>query len=373
MNVPPSEFQEFLAEYNSLAFPGQKVLQTDFFCQDDNRWQAVFLLRQEKQILADLEGHILCRYDQITPLFEPPAARSTAMAVQDLSEQLSGLRSRVPREDYEKAQRALEALAHPTYPFAPAYLVKEAGLMGVVDPLGQCIVPMEYANIETFAFSHPGNASVFLCYRGKHQLNSLDVFDMSGNCIFRQIGSLHPREETLLTPISAASPQRKLKSLWVVRQDIDHPFPEDPEFQLVREVPRRYTRKELLGLGFSEGVPWRHCPKGETPPPEALLPLAAAIGQQAGRSAQEVLSRLDDYRRFRQERIPPAQRLQTVTKDTPVDKLGLSIRAHHCLVRNGLQTVADVLVLSEEAATRLRRCTPEILQEIMLLRKYLQQ
>lgn len=369
MNVPPSEFQALITDYCALALPNQTVLQVDFFfCQEQTQWQTILLLQQQdQQVLSDLDGNSFCRYDRILPLFLPSDSLPVHAALRDLQEQLSGLRSRVNGDAYQKAQAALETLAHPRHPLAPAYLVEEAGQKGVVNPLGQLIVPARYAHIDTFAFSDPGDASLFLCRRKGHQLNDLDVYDMRGNCIFRQIGSLHPREETLLTSDNGTSSLRKLKSLWVVQQTLDHPFPEDPDFQLVQEVPQRYTRKALYGLGFAESPLWTHCPREETPPRALLIPMAAMIGQRIGCSAEEVLNRLPDYQSFRLERFPLSQRLQAVTKDTPLCKLGLSIRTHHCLVRNGLETVADVLALSEEAIGMLRRSTPEILQELMVL------
>ena len=115
---------------------------------------------------------------------------------------------------------------------------------------------------------------------------------------------------------------------------------------------------------------WRYCPE-ETPSREVLLPLANVIGKALGFSAEEILDQLPDYRRFRRDQTPLALRLAKVTADTPLDKLELSIRAHHCLVRSGLRTASDVAALSEDALHRLRRCTPEILEEITELRAYL--
>lgn len=383
MNVPAAELKDFLEEYSTLAFPGQNVLRADFFChQDGQQWQPVFVLEQSgQQLLADATGNILRRYDRITPLFIPQEETKLAWSVQDLTEQLSGLRSRVRREDYEKARAALEALYRPTLPLCAAYLAELDGLFGVVDPLGQIIVPTQYARIETFALATPGEAGMFLCHRSGHQLNSMDVYDRRGNCIFRQIGSLRPREETILTPAGSEASVRKVKSLWVIRQSIDHPFPEDPDFQLVRDELRRYTCKELRANGtdglklaaLEDHSDWQYRSAEETPPQDALMPLAVVIAQKAGCSATDVLGRLSDYRSFRLERMPWELRLQKITGTTPLDKLGLSIRAHHCLVRSGLQNASDLNALSEEALSRLRRATPEILQEITLLKSQLKE
>lgn len=368
MIVPAIELQEFLKEYGCLAFPGQKVLRADHFCCGaEQNWLTVFLTEQDgKQCLTDTDGQVLCRYDQIAPLFAASEVK-VLPAVQDLLEQLGDLRNRLPRKDYETARVTLQTLGLPSRPFAPAYLVVQKDLMGVVDPNGQVIVPSEYSQIEPFSFTCPGDASLFLCRRNGHQLNSMDVYDLRGNCIFRQIGNLLPREETLLTPPLSGSPVRKVKSLWVIHQSIEHPFPEDPEFQLVREEPRRYTLKQLH-LGAMEDCPaWNHCPSDKVPPREVLFPMAAVIGKTVGYSANEVLERLSDYRAFRMEKTPLSVRLRHITAETPLDKLGLSIRAHHCLIRSGLQTVRDLMKLSEEAIQKLQRSTPEIRQEILLL------
>lgn len=380
MNIPPLDFQEFLAEYGSLAFPDQRVLRGDFFCHRENRkWLTVFVTEQDgNQLLTDAEGHIRCRYDRIMPLFVSSPVKVSG-EIQDLLEQLSGLRSRVPLEDYERARTALQSLTQPAHPPAPAYLVLQEGRMGVVTPEGTRIVPIEYTRIQPFAFTSPGNAGIFLCQKGGHSLNSMDVYDWNGTCIFRQIGNLLPREETVLTPAVSGHPLRSVKSLWVVRQTIDHPFPENPDFQLVREQPQRYTLKALRCPDYDDLRPaamedrpvWLYCREDQVPPDDALYPLAATIGERIGCYAEKVISRLPDYRVFRRERMPLSVRLANVTAHTPLNQLGFSIRAHHCLVRSGLQTAADVMNLTQEAIDRLPRSTQEIAQEITAVRNAL--
>ena len=368
MNIPALELKDFLEEYGTLTFPDSKLLRVDLFCrQEGGTRHPVFALRQQdRALLCDAAGNVLCRGQRITPLFLPGPERRIRMDIQDLSEQLSGLRSRVPREDYKKAQQSLEQLARPTHPFAPAYLVEQDGLLGIVDPLGAVIVPARYAKIETFAFSDPGEAGLFLCSRSGHQLNSVDVYDLSGRCVFEQISSLRPREETVLTPADGGPSVKKIKSLWVIRQSIDRPFPEDPEFQLVQDEAKRYTLKEL----HCPGACWHHCPLEEgsaLPFGTEFLPLAALIAQFLDCAAEDIQERLPDYRAFRRERTP----LTNVRPDTPLDKLKLNIRVHHCLVGSGLRTVADVAFLSDDALLRLRHATPEIRQQISLLKAQL--
>lgn len=368
MNIPALEIKDFLEEYGTLFFQDSKLLRVDLFCRrtEEKRHPVFALKQQDREVLCDAAGNVLCRGQRITPLFLPGPERRIRMEIQDLSEQLSGLRSRVPREDYETAQQSLEQLARPVQPFAPAYLLEQDGLLGVVDPLGTVIVPAQYARIETFAFSDPGDAGLFLCSRGGHPLNSVDVYDLSGRCIFEQISRLRPREETVLTPADGGPSVKKIKSLWVIRQSIDRPFPEDPEFQLAINEAKRYSLKELHCVGTD----WCHCPLEEgssLPFGTELLSPAAFIAQSLDCTEEAVLKRLPDYRIFRRERTP----LTNIRPDTPLDKLGLNIRVHHCLVGSGLRTVADVAALSEEALLRLRHATPEIRQQISLLKAQL--
>lgn len=373
MKIPALELQEFLTQYANLTFPGQQVLRIDHFChRDDQKWQTVFITEQNSlQLLMNDEGLVLGRYEQIKPLFaaEPVVA---SRDVEDLLEQLSGLRSRFSREKLETARNALEALSAPSFPFAPVYQVEQAGSVGVVDPLGQIVVPVEYAEITPFALSCPGDAGLFLCRRRGHRLNALDVFDINGNCIFRDISNLYPKEESRRTPANGTGSVEIIKSLWVIHQAIDHPFPENPDFQLVQEEAHSYSVKALrhpesgsLSLAAMEDTSsWRYYTAQETPPQDLLSALAPTVAAALGCSAQEVLARLTDYRAFCLERTPLSIRLAHVSNDTPLDKLGFGIRAHHCLVRRGLQTAADVMALSEEELSRLRRGTDEIIQEI---------
>ena len=379
MNIPALEMQAFLAHCGSLVFPGQRVLRSDHFCRtEDQKWATVFILEQNgSPVLANAEGRVLGRYERIQPLFvaEPTQSRQ----VQDLLDQLSELRNRFPREKYDAARSALERLSGPSGPFAPVYQVEQAGLLGIADPMGQIIVPVEYAQITPFALAHPGDAGLFLCHRGGHRLNDMDVFDWKGNCIFRQISNLYPREQIRRTAANTAETVEKVKSLWVVCQNVDRPFPEDPDFQLIQEDASAYTVKELrkpvfssIQLSAMEDRPtWQYCPPEETPPGDTLASLAATVGTAMGCSAQQILSRLGDYRTFRQQMIPLSHRLAHVTADTPLNKLDFSVRAHHCLVRSGVQTAGDVAALTEQDLSGLRRSTHEILQEIRAVQKAL--
>lgn len=365
MNLPASGMQEFFEEYANLAFPERRVLRVDHFChREDHRWLSVFLAEeQDKQLLCDATGQVLCRYDRIAPLFAASPVK-VSEDVAYLLEQLSGLRSRVPMERYENAKAGLQTLTQPADPFAPAYLAIQEGLLGVVDPEGTVIVPVQYAQIRPFALTVPGDAALFLCRKNGHALNTMDVYDINGNCIFSQISDLFPREESLLTPADSGIPLRKVKSLWVIRQDVDHPFPEDPEFQLVQETARRYTCRELQLTGMDACPQWSCLPVEKAPPEEVLSPLAERIGEAIGCHPETVLSRLADYRAFRMERTPLSVRLAHVTLDTPLDQLGFSVRAYHCLARRRLQTVADLLSLTADDIARLQHSTDSIITEI---------
>lgn len=382
MNIPPLELQAFLLEYETLVFPGLKVLRADHFRHvEDGGFLTVFILEQDgKQLLAQEGGKILCQYHRIWPLFVAPAVKAS-VAVQDLLDQLEGLRSRYPAENYQKAREALLNLEQSSHPFAPFYLVQQDGMMGVVSPDGSTIVPAEYAKIEPFALVHPGDGGLFLCHRSGHHLNPVDVYDLNGNCIFRQISKLFPREETLSSPADGAEPVRKVKSLWVIRQTLDHPFPDDPDFQLVQEQPTWYSLKELrhpaaLDLQLSpmeDRILWKHLPAEQLRSLDLLIGMADTIGHAIDCSSRKVLARLSDYRAFQRERTPLSVRLAKVTSDTPVDQLGFSVRTHHCLVRSGIQTAGELVTLSDDALLRLRRSTHEILCEIREVRSALVQ
>jgi hypothetical protein len=201
----------------------------------------------------------------------------------------------------------------------------------------------------------------------------MDVYDMNGNCIFRQISNLLPREETLLTSPDTGATLRKVKSLWVIRQSVDHPFPEDPEFQLVQQTAQRHTRRELQLMAMNERPLWRCLSAEEIPPGQVLLPLAKRIGDSIGCQQETVLRRLADYRAFRMEQTPLVERLAHVTKDTALDQLGFSVRTYHCLARSRLQTVAELLALTDGDIARLYHSNDSILAEINLYRHTLTQ
>ena len=385
----------FVGEYLTLS--QKSALRWDIF-RSEEQWHLTFLQQEgNRQLLSDAHGEILCGFDRITPLFVPREARNLKLLVDDLAEQASGLRSRVTSESYLRLQLALEGLRY-NPALSCGYLVEEQGLVGIADPMGQVLVEPRYARIDLFSFRESydtdsggdahtrSNAQLYLCRAPGHTLNNLDVFDLRGNCIFRGISGLCPREEALITSkptedTSARFPrEKKLRSIWVSRQFLEHPFPEMPEFEQLREDARRFTVKELnspvshpdsslrLAPMALDGS-WEHIPLREAADiPDLLLsPMAEVIGGHIDASPEAVLRQLVRYEAFRRERRSLFQK--TMTPDTPLGELELESQTYQCLIRSGLRTLADVLALPEDPSPRLRRFTPEILRQIQSLKE----
>ena len=62
--------------------------------------------------------------------------------------------------------------------------------------------------------------------------------------------------------------------------------------------------------------------------------------------------------------MPLSVRLSHVTPETPLDQLGFSVRAYHCLARRRLQTAADLLRLTDDDIAQLYHSTDSIIDEI---------
>lgn len=372
----------FVEEYAALIMPDRKLLRTDFF-EHDGRWTVNLLLAEPGgQLLVNGQGQALCRFEKLTPLFQPIVRPGAAILAEDLLEQATVFRTRASRGQYENLQSAIKALQYSNTALADAYLAEQAGDFGVVDPLGNRIVPMEYASIETIPFEEElgteprGTAGLYLCRRPGHQINPMEVYDLMGHCIFRNISNVHPGEQALFNSKTLDQPQQKrLRSLWVTQQTIDQPFPEDPEFMIPKNETKRYTRKELSGHLSEElqtgglDAKVRYTYRQDIPAEqlkELLFPMAEAIASAIDSSASEIISRLEDYEAFQRERSGNRFYLQGVTSDTTLDKVGLTMPTYTCLIRSGLRTLGDL-----QRPHKLRNSTPKILAEIDLLKQHL--
>ena len=406
------ELQVFLKEYLSIKNNNFKLLRFDFFPQGSQTWHLGILAELEgKQCLMNPQGDILCRYDEIIPLFclpEDPKLRAT---LEDLQDQLLCLRSKAPQEPLLALTHSLQTLCAPFRSLSPAYLVREQGLYGIVDPLGAQIVAPRYRSIEPFPFrekfgdrnecSSPvpgglyGETGLYLCRGDLHRLNSTDVYDLKGNLIFRDIADLYPRQELWVTPKRNAQStamlrqEKQIRSIWVSRQEAEQPFPDAPELQGILDRSTSYSVRalskpvqdgELRCHEVDNALPWAWdtgsilADKAFKKSPQVfrtlLMPLAAQISRQIGFTPEAVLDRLGDYGDFTRERTQVS--LEGVTPETELQALGLTDQAYNCLVRSGITTTAELLARSEDRLAYLRRSTPQVLQEITELHTRLQ-
>lgn len=372
--------QAFAEEYVKVTMPGRMLLSVDIF-RIRNRWQVNLLLAEPgEQVLVDGEGREIGRYERITPLCRPVPNPKTVTLVNDMLDQASVFRNRVPSEQYRDLMAAVEALKYTGNVLADGYLVKQNGLTGLLSPEGEWIVPMEYTSVEPFPFVEDekrSTAGLYLCRLPGHGINNMNVYDLQGNLIFRGISNLYPREHSLLSGATPELPrQKRLRSLWVSDQTIDHPFPENPEFLLTRDRFKRFSVKELssplpqeeaLRVGILEQCT-PSCPN-EVPRDvlkELLTPMAEAMSNHIPYSSEQILNRLRDYEAFQKERSGPQFLLREVTTQTPLNQLNLSSSALTCLLRNNLRCAGDLLV-----SKALRNCTPKIQEEVDQLRERL--
>ena len=390
--------QVFLEEYLSFGEADQKLLRFDFFYEETkgkklpSRWHLSLLTTLDgKDCLLGSQGELLGRYDRITPLFCLPKEQKLRATLEDLQDQLLCLRSKANEEELLALTHGLHTLCVPFRSMSAAYLVEDRGLFGVIDPLGQILVPVKYRKIEPFPFREKygtkanspvpgglyGETGLYLCRGDLHKLNATDVYDLKGNLIFQDIADLYPREEVWVTPprISESiapllNKQKQVRSLWVSHRQAAQPFPDAPELQSIEDQSKHYSVSSLVKKQDTPSWVWdvdsgladRALQKSPQCFRELLQPLAAIIGAHIGISAQGVLDRLKDYRDFyrQRSRILPKK----LTPEMPLKALGLTDQAYNCLVRNGVATLQDLMDLNPTRLSNLWRSTPQATQEI---------
>lgn len=388
-----------------------QLLRFDIFVKQSKQskkptgWHLALLLDDgQKQRLVDSAMNILCQYDEILPLFDVNEDEETANAVMAFQEKLLELNQRPLYEKRLCASLALRTLCSPFCSLSAAYLVNENGLYGVVDPFGKVIIAPKYQHIEPFAFrehyDYPsdcggpihggiwGDTSLYLCTEDPTRLNTMDVYDLRGNCVFERIASLYAHKETLSTPYpitEACAPQlplqKDVRSVWVNVQSYGTPFPEDPELQILCDNAASYTIKKLCDRAPSlRSAPlWNkdfchyqtECCLEE--PPKELLrilePIISLISANIGCSPEGIIARLPDYADFRWERTPIQFSLTNVTPHSTLDDLDLPVRTYNCLNRASIRTLNAILHLPDEAIPTLRGANSKIIREIAALKK----
>ena len=401
--------QVFLQEYFSLTNKDARLLRFDFFTDRSGSWQlGILAAREGKQCLLNARGELLGCYDEIRPLFCLPEDGKLEPTIEDLQDQLLCLRSKAPREPLLAMTHTLKTLCSPFRCLSAAYLIKEQGLYGVMDPVGCVVIPPKYRCIEPFPFrerfgaqsdcSCPvpgglyGETGLYLCRGDLHRLNTTDVYDLKGNLIFQGISDVYPREEIWVTPkrvTESTAPllqqEKRVRSIWVSRQEPEQPFPGAPELQSIADKSRHYSvaslSKPVAGDGLrlqllDNATPWawdvgsiladRAFHRSPQIFRALLQPLAEVMGSHIGHSAEAVLDRLGDYSEFYRQRTRIA--LEGLTPETPVKELGLTDQAYSCLVRSGITTAGSLASLQEDRLPLLRRSTPQTVQEIADLR-----
>lgn len=397
----------FIEEYLAKTEPGSRLLGFDFF-RLGKAWQFTLLVDSgQQQALLNADGSTLCSYDQLTPLFRLQQAPGAEFLVQDLKDQLLGLRSKASATAFGAAVRSLDTMCCPFDSLSGAYLVRQQDLYGVVNPLGQVLIAPKYRKIAPFSFREVmdsagivhGQTGLYLCSGDLHRLNTMDVYDRKGNLIFKEVAGVYPREEALLTPAPVSEPcapalpgLKQLRSLWVSRQQAVSPFPDAPQLQSVADDNRRFSLRELYRpvpekpdswrIGAVDPAPdWEKDPwnaqalkgieSGDPVLRELLKPMAQVLGELTGYEPEELLERLKDYGNFCRERRSSQVPLDRVTADTEISRMMLTVQCYNCLVRNGLRTAGEVAALSDERIARLQRLLPKTLPEITSLRNQL--
>lgn len=399
-----------------------KLLRFDFFIKQPKQslkpldWHLALLIDDgQKHCLTDSSLNILCRYDKILPMFDISEDEETVAAVLEFQEQLLKLKHRPSYEKIETASLALRALCSPFRSFSTAYMVRENGLYGVVDPFGKVLIAPKYQQIKPFAFRelfwYPtvsggppyggiwGETGLYLCTEDPKQLNTMDVFDLDGNCIFERIANLYPHEESLITPrvmAEADNPflptQKDVRGIWVSTLAYESPFPEDPQFQILGDKTQSYTVHELYANQGSTATSLRKNAVKNTSLwtrdfrhyqtehhlsalPEKLWtilnPMICQISAHTEYSPEEIIQRLPDYADFKWERTPIRFDVENVTPDTGLDEFDLKLRTYNCLKRAGVLTAKEILELPDEVISGLKGATPKVIREITALKKYL--
>lgn len=365
-------------------------------------WHLTFLLSEgEKQILADSAMNTLCSYDEIKPLFQSYADPALERHTRNL---LLGTYSMDTPPSFPRRQAtdaAVQSLCDPLAAKCPSYRIQQKGLYGIVDIFGKVIIPPKYEKIELLAFrewyrnldcdpSVEAYADLYLCIEDTRQLNSMDVFDMDGHCIFSRIASLYPAEQQLITrpaytdtgdlPIPSL---KEVKTVWVGTQKLERPSPEELDLEMISDDFRKYTVRQLRSAPDSDSLqlhavqnttPWKWDPcsfraemaLSDIDPKlkEILYPMVSVISEGIHRTSVEILQRLPDYRNFIEERAAEEKTDPDITLDSELNLFEMSVRCYNVLRRAGIRTVGHLLNLTDDALMKIRGINPKVAREV---------
>ena len=406
-----------LTDYLAAIMPEAKLNSFQFFCNTDKpvQWHVVMLadIRQQ-QCLVDGSGKCLGQYDEIIPLFSLQKSDRLSDAITDFNFQLEYASPALPDDLLRDFRIRSLRLRYSHYALSNGYRVRLQDAWGVVDCFGKIIVPVKYRCVESFPFCEHynyrtdrmldpgdgliGEAGLYLCRGEILEQNTTDAYDLQGNLIFEQIQDLYPREESLTTPLADTEngdpllpTQKRVRSIWVSRQALYLPFPDEPLIQHTNPQGKRYTIRELSApLKEADTLRknrlcshehWVADPHNlqaaqylqEEPAVMAdfLEPMAQVIGKHFGHSPETILESLPIYAEFVLERSPERRIPAHITLNSPLSELDLKVRPYTVLTRSGITTVRELLALPEEDIPKLRRTTPNVSENVILLQRLL--
>ncbi len=228
------------------------------------------------------------------------------------------------------------------------FLVGKDERFGVIDPLGKTVVPPIYRYIIPMTLT-ADRISLLICRRDRENANTTDVYDVSGNCLYRNIGGLYRYEDTVryhFSPAEGNKPSSRFAEKVCI---VMHGDSEDAQPQTFIRVARLLRHSPALEK--DDGPQRLHAMCDETATAletdkfalselkDILAPMAKVVAAWRGETPEEVMLSIPVWNVARQTE----NALTGVTADTAlIDMPDMSIACFELLQRAGLHTVADV-------------------------------
>lgn len=388
------KFELFLSDYFAIVSRvDEKLIRADVFTDFENNYHIAFIAEGDgKQVLLGGRGEELYVADEIIPLFVQAQDEVILDAIKDFYVRVPS--DTVLSEPMALTLRSMSDLSYPSAALTPSYLIRHDSMFGIISADGNYLIEPEYAQIRALPASSEyqylsdphepamgrtiGEAVCFVCTRSFAQENGVDVYAVTGECVFCDLEAFYPYQRMITTPeipmdIKFALPRYEdILSYYAVTRcstgDLQWNFYQtetlfkNPGFGEIRLAP------------LVKQAPWKHVNLKYLSENELtslllfLRPMANLVGAKLGVTGSEVISNMAVYTHFRKINEPIAadlfdEKLAEVFGD-------MTIRSYNTLRRLGVHTVRDLHKFPNEKILRIKSQVASI--EICCIKRRIQ-
>lgn len=359
---------------------GRKLIIAESYEKRNGKKGTVCIVETEKGVeFVTVKGNTISGpFESVMPLYRPiPATTDIKEECGRFLEILNKNRDCICNKSaYSKVKQYVNRIFTSGESIADGFLVKNGVNCGILNVRGEAIVPVTYTDIEHVSFilrndsavecgnSFLNKTNLFVCRKKVADHTLTDVYDVNGQCIFKDLTSFSIAEEVTTRESVCTGgeyPDYEMETTEIKRIRIEYDifWEEFTVDMLIGKDGCSPTEHGPFGTVNSE-ADMIHCEFSEMP--EESVPLMSAV-----------LYAMRGYGKFADE-DQAYKYLWFILHDFIWNELGLheldmSVRSHNCIHRAGIETVGQLLDYPDDKLSEIRNMGRKNVAEVLAIKK----